>query len=66
MLLYIPIGIWAYVAASSDDVLSIGTLLLSVQLGAIAMASALVMLALQPRFRYPDVDPGRSRPAAGG
>ncbi len=54
LLVYLPIGVWAYAAASADGVLSVGTLLLSILIGAVAMASAIVMLAIQPRFAYPD------------
>jgi hypothetical protein len=54
VLLYLPIGIWAYAAASSDGVLSAGTVILSLALGIIAMASVLALLAIQRRFRYPD------------
>ena len=54
LLVYLPIGVWAYAAASADGVLSAGTLLLSILIGAVAMASAIVMLAIQPRFAYPD------------
>jgi hypothetical protein len=34
--------------------LSAGTLILSALLGAAAMASVVLVLALQPRLRYPD------------
>ncbi len=57
MLLYLPIGIWAYVAANSDGALDLATVILSVVIGAAAMVSALVLLIIQPRLRYPDVDP---------
>ena len=57
LILYLPIGIWSYVAASDDGVLNVGTVILSLVIGALAMASAIVVLVLQPRFRYPDVDP---------
>jgi hypothetical protein len=56
VFLYVPIGIWAYVAASSDGVLAAGTLLLSLALGAIAMALAIAFLVMQRRFRYPDAE----------
>jgi len=55
LLLYLPIGVWAYVAAAEDGVLGAGTLILSLALGAAAMASVVVLLVLQRRFRYPDV-----------
>jgi len=54
LLLYLPIGVWAYVAAADDDVLSTATLIGSALLGALAMASVIVLLVLQRRFRYPD------------
>lgn len=56
MLLYLPIGIWAYLAAGSDGTLDLATVLLSLLIGTVAMASAIVLLMIQPRFRYPDVD----------
>lgn len=56
LLLYVPISIWAYVAAADDGVLSPGSLLLSLLIGAGAMAFAVVMLALAPRLGYPDAD----------
>ncbi len=65
VLLYLPIGIWAYAAASSDGVLSAGTLILSAVLGAVAMASVVVLLAMQHRFRYPDAAPGGVRGESG-
>jgi hypothetical protein len=55
LLLYLPIGLWSYAAASADGVLDGPTLLLSAALGAVAMSSAIVLLIIQPRFRYPDV-----------
>lgn len=62
-LLYLPIGAWAYVAAGADGALGGGTLLLSVALGALAMASAVAMLILGARLGYSDVD--RDRAASG-
>ena len=59
--LYVPIGIWAYVAASADDRLSAATLLGSLLFGAGVMASAIVILVLGQRFGYTDHPP----PAAG-
>lgn len=53
--LYLPIGVWTYVAAADDGVLDAGTLVLSIVLGAAGMASVIVMLLLQKRFRYADV-----------
>jgi hypothetical protein len=58
VLLYIPISLWAYVAASGDGALSAGAFLLSLLLGALAMALAIVMLMLGARLGYADVDPG--------
>jgi hypothetical protein len=54
VVLYLPIGIWSYAAASGDGVLSFGAFLLSLLIGALAMASAVVWLALKPRLAYPD------------
>jgi hypothetical protein len=53
--LYLPIGIWAYAAASDDGVLDAGTLVLSIVLGAAAMAAVIAVLVLKKRFRYADV-----------
>jgi hypothetical protein len=50
-------SVWAYIAAGADGVLDGGTLVLSLLLGALAMASALVMLVLGDRLGYSDVDP---------
>jgi Protein of unknown function with HXXEE motif len=55
--LYIPIAGWAYRAAVQDGVLSAGTVILSVCLGALAMASVIAILVLRKHFRYPDVSP---------
>jgi hypothetical protein len=67
-LLYVPIGIWAYVAAADDGVLSVGAFVLSLAIGALAMASAVVMLAIHPRLGYPDAGelPGAGPRAAEG
>ena len=54
VLLYLPIGIWAYAAADADGVLDGGTVVLSIALGAIAMASAIAVLMLGRRFGYAD------------
>jgi hypothetical protein len=62
MVLYLPIAIWAYLAANSDGAIDLGTVVLSVLIGAVAMTSALVLLIIQPRLGYPDVDPGPTRP----
>jgi hypothetical protein len=57
VLLYLPISIWAYVAASDESSLDPGTFLLSVLIGAGAMISVLVILVLGARLGYEDVDP---------
>jgi hypothetical protein len=54
VLLYIPIGIWAYAAAAADDRLSFGTYVLSVLIGAALMAAAVAMLLLGQRYGYAD------------
>lgn len=56
VILYVPIGIWAYVAAAADDRLSFGGFLLSVLVGAAVMASALGMLILGRDYGYADSD----------
>lgn len=53
-LLYIPIGIWAYVGAADDDRLSAGTLLVSILVGATLMAAAIGLLLLGQRVGYDD------------
>ncbi|HWB68884.1 MAG TPA: HXXEE domain-containing protein [Solirubrobacterales bacterium] len=55
-VLYVPIGLWAYVAAADDGVLGAGSLVLSLAIGALMMAAAVVMLAIHPRLGYPDAD----------
>ena len=52
--LYIPIGIWAYVAAADADRLSFGSFVLSVLIGAAVMAAVVAMLVLGQRFGYAD------------
>ena len=52
--LYVPIGIWAYVAAASDDRLSFGTFVLSVVLGAGLMAAAVGIPVLGREYGYGD------------
>lgn len=52
--LYVPIGIWAYAAASADNRLSAGTLLGSLLIGAAVMAAAILILILGQRFGYDD------------
>ena len=56
-LLYIPIGIWAYAAAASDDRLSFGGVVLSILVGAAVMAAAVGLLVLGRQFGYPDDPP---------
>ena len=55
--LYIPIAAWTYVAAAEDDVLNAGTVILSICLGALAMAAVIAILVLGKRFGYTDVSP---------
>jgi hypothetical protein len=52
--LYVPIGIWAYLAAAADDRLSFGAFLLSVLIGAAVMAAAVGTLLLGQRYGYAD------------
>ena len=52
--LYLPLGIWCYVAAGRDAVTSAGAVAGSVVVGAVLMASAVGFLKLKPRFAYPD------------
>lgn len=54
--LYIPIGLWAYIAAASDDRLSFGAFLLSVLVGGAVMAAAFGVLLLGREFRHPDAE----------
>lgn len=54
--LYIPIGVWCYALAADDGVLDASTAVLSVALGALAMASVIVILVLKTRFAYADAD----------
>jgi hypothetical protein len=61
VLLYIPVSIWVYVAASTDGLLSPGTLIVSLAIGATAMTSAIVFLALKPRLAYKDASPAAPR-----
>lgn len=64
--LFVPIGIWAYVAAASDDRLSVGALLLSVVIGAAVMAAAIGVLILGRRYGYADDDPSAGPPPIPG
>jgi len=52
--LYIPIGIWAYIAAAADDRLSFGAFVLSALVGAAVMAAAVGMLILGRDLGYAD------------
>lgn len=52
--LYLPLGVWCFVAARQDDVLDVATLLGSLALGAVVMASAIVFLVLGRRLAYAD------------
>ncbi len=52
--LYVPIGVWAYLAAAADERLSLGAFVLSVAVGAAAMAAAVAMLILGREFGYAD------------
>jgi len=58
VLLYVPLSIAAYWSAYDHDFLTWATFLLSVLIGAGAMASAIAVLVLGKRFGYDDVDPG--------
>lgn len=53
VLLFYPVGIWAYYGAYQDGVLSTSNLVLSLILGALLMASPIVMLKLRllPYFK---------------
>jgi hypothetical protein len=54
LLLYTPIGIWAYLAAGQDHVLSPATVILSGAVGAALLAQALLIPHFGPKMRYPD------------
>ena len=54
VLLYVPLGIWCYIAAGQDHRLGALTIIGSVLVGAAAMVSALAILRLAKTFRYPD------------
>ena len=59
VLLYLPIGVWAYAAAAADDRLSFGAFALSLLVGAVVMAAAVAFLVLGERLGYAD-DPGEA------
>lgn len=52
--LYVPLGVWCYVAAGHDGVLDAAAVVGSVLVGAALMAAAIGFLRLKPRFAYPD------------
>lgn len=54
VLLYVPIGIWAYAAAGDDGRLSFGVVVGSLLIGAAVMAAALGVLLLGQRVGYAD------------
>jgi hypothetical protein len=54
VLLYVPVGIWAYAAAADDNRLSFGVVVGSVLIGAVVMATALAVLVLGQRVGYAD------------
>lgn len=58
VLLYVPLSLLAYWKYFETWSFSWGTLLLSLLIGAAAMASAILALVLGKRFGYADVDPG--------
>jgi hypothetical protein len=62
-LLYVPIGIWAYIAAAHDHRLAFGAFLLSVVIGALLMASAIAILLAGQRYGYAD-DETAARPSS--
>jgi Protein of unknown function with HXXEE motif len=55
MILYLPLGVWAYLAAGEDHVLSPATVLLSAAVGAALLFQALIIPRFGPRLRYADV-----------
>jgi hypothetical protein len=59
VLLYVPIGVWAYAAAAADDRLSFGAFVLSLLIGAAVMATSIAFLLLGERLGYAD-DPGEA------
>lgn len=52
--LYVPIGVWAYLAAAADERLSFGAFVLSALVGAVAMAAAIAVLILGREYGYAD------------
>jgi hypothetical protein len=61
VVLYVPIGIWSYVAADHDGELGAGAVVGSAVIGAVLMAAAIGFLRLKPRFAYPDSIGGGDR-----
>jgi Protein of unknown function with HXXEE motif len=55
LLLYLPLGIWAYAAAGSDGQLGAVNVILSIVIGAGAMAAVLALLVLAQRLHFEDV-----------
>lgn len=62
VVLYIPISIWAYIAATTDDRLSFGAFVLSVLIGAAVMATAIGVLVLGREYGYADAGDESSGP----
>ncbi|MFN8150851.1 MAG: HXXEE domain-containing protein [Solirubrobacterales bacterium] len=60
--LYVPIGIWASLAAAADDRLSFGAFVLSALVGAAVMAVAVGMLILGRDYGYADAAEGEVGP----
>jgi hypothetical protein len=54
VVLYVPLGIWCYVAAGHDGMLDTGTVVGSVVVGGALMAAAIGFLRLKQLFAYPD------------
>lgn len=54
VLLYLPIGVWCYVAAGQDDVLGAATLAGSLVIGAALMGAAVGNLVLKAKLGYAD------------
>jgi hypothetical protein len=55
LALYLPLGIWAYAAAGSDGQLGAVNVILSIVIGAAAMAAAIGLLVLGKLVHYEDV-----------
>lgn len=61
VILYVPLSVWAYVAAFNDGVFCFWTVVGSIMIGAALMASAIGILMLAERLRYPDAQHPASR-----